>query len=460
MARAAAQPAACVGRADDLVGAEHRHVDRVALRLPRHREVPAPVPERPLHRRRPVDRHRPAGGPRDRRRCRPTRAACTSTRPSGTATTASAPARRSSPRSRVSTSPAPAPRRSPTSAARSTPDQPIVLLDADTGERQPFFAELDAQADPARGPDAHHPPGAQPRRGSPLRRRAAQPAGRRPGRRSPPAAPSASTATASPTFSPPIEQRRAHLEDLFATLAARASAAATSTSRGTSPSRASATSPSGCCTSATTRSPRSAPVTRRRSRSRRSRTTSTTSIYRRVTGTFTVPNYLTGTGAPGSGFNDGSRRAAGPQRRLRGRVHLQHPPRRERRRRRAGHPVTRRGVRARAARQQRRGERRATCARWRTSTTSPSARRSGPASPRTTSAPRSRRSQNWTNFPVVADRTQQGFLNFLFLARLLHTTDGLRLRSGVPGRRRHAARRHRATCSTTATARAASSAAR
>ena len=29
------------------------------------------------------------------------------------------------------------------------PEQPIVLLDADTGERWPFFAELDAQADPA-----------------------------------------------------------------------------------------------------------------------------------------------------------------------------------------------------------------------------------------------------------------------------------------------------------------------
>ena len=61
-------------------------------------------------------------------------------------------------------------------------DAPIVLLDADTGERRPFFAELDANI-----PAADRPtdqllfirPAAELHRGSPLHRRAPRPAGRR-----------------------------------------------------------------------------------------------------------------------------------------------------------------------------------------------------------------------------------------------------------------------------------------
>ncbi len=37
------------------------------------------------------------------------------------------------------------------------PDQPIVLLDTDTGRRWPFFAELDAQADRPPTAVADHP---------------------------------------------------------------------------------------------------------------------------------------------------------------------------------------------------------------------------------------------------------------------------------------------------------------
>ena len=68
--------------------------------------------------------------------------------------------------------------------------------------------------------------------------------------------------------------------------------------------------------------------------------------------------------------------------------------------------------------------------------------------------------QDVSNFPKVADRTQQGFLNQLFLARLVKDPNGFASERGVPdGRRRDAgARRH--ASSTTATARAASSVAR
>ena len=65
-----------------------------------------------------------------------------------------------------------------------------------------------------------------------------------------------------------------------------------------------------------------------------------------------------------------------------------------------------------------------------------------------------------SNFPSLADRAQQGFLNFLYLGRALAHPDGLRRRPGVPGRRRHAAPRAPASSSTTATARAGSWAAR
>ena len=58
------------------------------------------------------------------------------------------------------------------------PDAPIVLLDADTGERHPYWAELDTWTMNQARPRARRAAGAEPRRGSPLRRRAAEPHGR------------------------------------------------------------------------------------------------------------------------------------------------------------------------------------------------------------------------------------------------------------------------------------------
>ena len=58
---------------------------------------------------------------------------------------------------------------------------PIVLLDADTGKRHPVLGRARREsADPGGGcrPDAGHPAAGQPRRGAPLHRRAARPAGR------------------------------------------------------------------------------------------------------------------------------------------------------------------------------------------------------------------------------------------------------------------------------------------
>ena len=53
--------------------------------------------------------------------------------------------------------------------------------------------------------------------------------------------------------------------------------------------------------------------------------------------------------------------------------------------------------------------------------------------------------QDVSNFPKVADRTQQGFLNQLFLARLVKDPHGFASEPGVPhgrgvdaGARRHA----------------------
>ena len=90
------------------------------LRPARRQALPAPVAEQRVHRRRRAHRHRP---PREaaavadaEEREGPAR----STRPTSTAPTASAPARRSSPTSRTSASRRPAPSRRPTCARRST----------------------------------------------------------------------------------------------------------------------------------------------------------------------------------------------------------------------------------------------------------------------------------------------------------------------------------------------------
>ena len=40
-----------------------------------------------------------------------------------------------------------------------------------------------------------------------------------------------------------------------------------------------------------------------------------------------------------------------------------------------------------------------------------------------------------SNFPQLADRVQQGMLNFLYLGRLMIHPDGLSTRPGLPGER-------------------------
>ena len=60
-----------------------------------------------------------------------------------------------------------------------------------------------------------------------------------------------------------------------------------------------------------------------------------------------------------------------------------------------------------------------------------------------------------SNFPSLPDRAQQGFVNFLYLGRALAHPRGPRGTARVPGRRRQPADSHRARSPTTATARAA-----
>ena len=59
------------------------------------------------------------------------------------------------------------------------PTSPIILIDARTATRWPTWAELDVNDPNPATPAPHRPPGAQPDRGRPLHRRAAQPEDRR-----------------------------------------------------------------------------------------------------------------------------------------------------------------------------------------------------------------------------------------------------------------------------------------
>ena len=302
-------------------------------------------------------------------------------------------------------------------------DQPVVLLDADTGERQPFFAELDAQADPAQGPMFIIRPARNLAEGHrfvvalrSLRDSA--------GATIPAARAFRLYRDGIPTFDPSVESRRPHLEDLFATLGAAGVgrsdlyltwdftvASERNLSERMLHIRDDAFASLG--------GPDAAPAFT---------VTSVENgvddqIYRRVTGTFTVPNYLTGTGEPGSRFDNGSDglpvrngdlqagficnipRAASvdgsqPVHPARAGVY--------------GHgllgsndEVSSGNVRSMANEHDF-----AFCA---TKWIGFSEDDVGVAV--TALA-------DFTNFPKVADRTQQGFLNFLFLARLLHTPKG------------------------------------
>ena len=95
--------------------------------------------------------------------------------------------------------------------------QPAVVIDADTGERQLIWAELDSHASVGRRPQPLHPARQELQRGPPLHRRPAQPqARRRLGDRA--ARAFRVYRDRIVTTSPTVEARRAHMEDLFARL--------------------------------------------------------------------------------------------------------------------------------------------------------------------------------------------------------------------------------------------------
>ncbi len=303
-------------------------------------------------------------------------------------------------------------------------NQPVVLIDAATGRRQPFFAELDAQADPAQGPMLIIRPARNLAEGHrfivALRRLkdaagATIPAGRafrlyRDG---------------VATFDPEIESRRVHVEDLLTKLGDAG------VGRGDLYLAWDFTVASERNLSGRMRHIRDdAFAALGRADAAPSFTVTSIEnnvddqIFRRVTGTFTVPNYLSGTGAPGARFNTGpdglparngdfqagficniprsaSNAGAAPVHPARAGVY--------------GHgllgsndEVSSGNVRAMANEHDF-----AFCA---TKWIGFSEDDVGVAVTALS---------DFTNFPKVADRTQQGFLNVLFLARLLHTPKGL-----------------------------------
>jgi len=180
------------------------------------------------------------------------------------------------------------------------PNQPIVLLDADTGQRWPFFAELDAQADPLEGAILVIRPAKNLTEGHRyvVALRDMRDA-------------SGSIIPASrgfqlyrdgiPTFDPTIEQRRPQMESIFRSL------------RRVGVGRSSLY----LAWDFTVASERSLsePVLHMRDDAFSTlhgnapaftvtnvQDNVDAQIFRRVTGTFTVPSYLTGTGAAGSTF--------------------------------------------------------------------------------------------------------------------------------------------------------------
>ena len=117
------------------------------LRLPDADSLPAAVPERLLHRRRRRPPDRTARRTSTPSRCRPTRAASTSTRPSGTATTASVPGSRSCSSFPGSTSRGRGARADHRRrAARSARLADRRWSTPTTGERWPYLAEIDVEA--------------------------------------------------------------------------------------------------------------------------------------------------------------------------------------------------------------------------------------------------------------------------------------------------------------------------
>ncbi|MGZ8735249.1 MAG: hypothetical protein ACXW1M_08685, partial [Acidimicrobiia bacterium] len=302
-------------------------------------------------------------------------------------------------------------------------DQPIVVLDAETGERQPFFAELDAQADPAQGPMLIVRPA----------RNLAE------GHRFIVGLQSLKDATGSTipadrafqiyrdriaTFDPAIESRRPHTEDLFASLASAGFGRSdlylawdftVASERNLSERMLHIRDDAFASLGGADAAPAFTVTSVENNLDDR--------IFRRVTGTFAVPSYLTGSGAPGARFTVGpdglpdrngdlqagficnipraaSNDGAAPVTPARAGVY--------------GHGLlgSNGEVSAGNVRSMANEHNFVFCAtKW--------AGFSEDDIGIAVSA-----LSDFSNFPKVADRTQQGFLNFLFLARLLHTPEG------------------------------------
>ena len=192
----------------------------------------------------------------------PTPPACTSRPARTTSTTGSAPGSRSSLKVPGLDTPAALAATDPVALNHlgryAEPDAPVVVIDAETGERWPIWVELDSNATERREDRADDQPGGQLRLRAPLRGRPARPARRRRRRSSPP--PRASATTATTSHRPSRRSRPSAPASIRSSppCAAPTSAARTSISRGTSPSPATRTSPGACSRSETTPSPSSA----------------------------------------------------------------------------------------------------------------------------------------------------------------------------------------------------------
>lgn len=181
------------------------------------------------------------------------------------------------------------------------PDQPIVLLDAATGEQWPIWSELDSQADPAGQaslivrvaknlPEGHRFIVAM----RELRDGAGAPIAAERG--------FALYRDGIPTFTPPIEARRPHMENVLNDLG-RFGVARANLNLAWDFTVASEQNLAGrmlhirddAFASLNGAAPAFAVTNTQDNVDDR--------IFRRVTGTFTVPNYLTGDGSPGNKFN-------------------------------------------------------------------------------------------------------------------------------------------------------------
>jgi hypothetical protein len=300
-------------------------------------------------------------------------------------------------------------------------NQPIVLLDADTGQRWPFFAELDVQADPpttrmlivrpARnfteghhyvvalrnlrdGPGSIIPAG----RGFQLYRDNV------------------------PTFSPVIEGRRAHMESIFRSLAHVGVGRADlnlawdfTVASGRNLSERMLHIRDDAFAGLDDKAPAFAVTS--------VQDNVDANIFRQVSGTFSVPNYLTGTGASGSVFNTGANGL--PQRNgtftapficniPRAATADGHDPVHPGRAGVYGHGLlgTNNEVNAGNVKAMSNEHNFVFCAtNW-----------AGFSTEDVGTAISSL--QDFSNFPKMTDRTQQGILNFLFLAKLMRSTHG------------------------------------